>query len=135
MLRLPRVMGAARPICSNVPHKILRRRPSPKQLCDEAVPSTTRLLRSDNSDTAELALLNEFNKANVGFVKGIVPHRGAGLSRLLTQPLIHRQPFPENRTQFVGQIKCRQLFEADAIAYKAIDRNRAKRLTRQSVPR
>jgi hypothetical protein len=52
--------------------------------------STTRLLlRSHYPDAAHLALLNEFNKSNVGLVECIVSHWGASLSGFFTQPLIH----------------------------------------------
>jgi hypothetical protein len=49
-----------------------------------------KLLRSNNSDTAEFALLNEFNKANVGFVESVMSHGGSSLPGLLAQPLVHR---------------------------------------------
>src|SRR6185312_16956296 len=69
------------------------------------------LLRSYNSDSSHLALLNQFNKANVRFVKSVVSHWGAGLSGFLTKPLIHRQPLLENRTPFAGQVGGGMYFE------------------------
>ena len=48
-------------------------------------PSITRLLlRRHYPDVAHLALLNEFNKSNVGLVKCIVPHWGPSLSDFFT---------------------------------------------------
>jgi len=41
---------------------------------------TRLLLRRHYPDAAHLALLNEFNKSNVGLVECIVPHWGASLS-------------------------------------------------------
>jgi hypothetical protein len=83
-------------------------RTSPCPLCAKSghVPLTqfgpSSLLRSYNSDSSHLALLNQFNKADVRFVKSVVSHRGAGLSGFLTKPLIHRQPLFENRTPFAA---------------------------------
>ncbi len=60
------------------------------------------LLRSYNSDSSHLALMNQINKANVRFVKSVMSHWGSGLSGFLTKLLIHRQPLFENRTPFAG---------------------------------
>jgi hypothetical protein len=67
--------------------------------------SITRLLfRGYHPDAAQLALLNEFNKSNVGPVEFIVPHWGASLSGFFTQPLIHRQSLLQNWSPFFRQI-------------------------------
>ena len=65
---------------------------------------TRLLLRSHHPDAAHLALLNEFNKSNVGLVECIVPHWGASLSGFFTQPLIHCQSFLQNWSPFFRQI-------------------------------
>ena len=43
-----------------------------------------KLLRSDNSDAAKFALLNEFDKTNVRFVEGVVSHWRSSLSGFFT---------------------------------------------------
>ena len=65
---------------------------------------TRLLLRSHHPDAAHLALLNEFNKSNVGLVECIVPHWRASLSGFFTQPLIHCQSFLQNWSPFFRQI-------------------------------
>jgi hypothetical protein len=65
---------------------------------------TRSLLRSHHPDAAHLALLNEFNKSNVGLVECIVPHWGASLSGFFTQQLIHCQSLLQNWSPFFRQI-------------------------------
>lgn len=67
--------------------------------------SITRLLLGRHyPDAAHLALLNQFNKSNVGLVKRIVPHWGPSLPGFFTQPLIHCQAFFQNWFPILRQI-------------------------------
>ena len=65
------------------------------------IQSDRKLFQSDNSDATKLALLNEFNKSNVGPVKCIVPRWGPSLSSFLTQSLIHCQSFLKDWSPFI----------------------------------
>jgi hypothetical protein len=91
-------------------------------------------LRSHHPDAAYLALLNEVDKSDVGFVECIVPHWGAGLSGFFTQPLIHCQSFLQDGPPFLRQILCRNDPKANAFDQTAIFGDRPKRLNSHSVP-
>ena len=57
--------------------------------CRTAFLNTPLLFPGHHPDAAQLALLNEVNKSDVGLVECIVPHWGASLSGFFTQQLIH----------------------------------------------
>ena len=69
-----------------------------------SIRSDRKLFQSENSDAAELALLNEVDESNVGIVKCVMSHGRSGLPRFLAQPLVHPEPLFEYRPPFLGQV-------------------------------